>query len=104
MTDEEKRAKIVKHNAKRTGYFIKMLVALASIPVSFWRTINTDGLVSILFFVMVLISVMVVLCFKMLHMGMLYCPLCGVSFNNYGSWFTQTMPYTCPHCDEKLYY
>ena len=103
MNDEEKRLKVIKHNAKRPGYFIKMIISLVAVPGFFSLSINTDGIISVLSMVMRFVSVMVATCFKALHMGMLYCPLCGASFG-YGSWFTRTMPYTCPHCNERLNY
>ena len=101
--EEEKRIKVIKHNAQRTGYFIKMIISLVCVPVVFNFAINTDGLVSILLIVILFICVFTAFIFKTLHRGMLYCPLCGTAFG-YGSWMTGTMPHTCPHCNENLYY
>ncbi len=104
MTEEEKRVKVIQHKRKMTGYFIKMLLSLIAVPVTFRLALDAEGIFFVLSFVMMFVGIIVALCFKMLHFGMLYCPLCGASFNNYSSWFTRTMPYTCPHCGEKLYY
>ena len=102
MTEKEKRAKVVKHNAKRMGYFYKMLISIglmfASIKLS-----DLDGLGFIFAFVLMLVCGMAAMCFKALHQGMLYCPLCGKTFG-YVAWYMQTMPYRCPHCGEKLSY
>ena len=103
MTDEEKRIKIIKHKAKQTGYFIKMIVSLICVIVCFNLSVNTDGVISVLFIALVFICIFMAFIFKMLHQGMLYCPLCGASFG-YGSWMSGSMPLTCPHCKENLYY
>lgn len=104
MTEQEKREKVVKHIAKRNGYIIKLLIAIVVCMVFFKLALDADNsLVSILCFTGFLVSGMAVMCFKVLHQGMLYCPLCGTSFG-YGSWMTGTMPYRCPHCGEKLSY
>lgn len=102
MTEQEKRAKIEKHIAKRNGYFIKMLISIVMLPVSF-KVAELDGLGIVFGFVIMFLSMIVAMCFKALHQGMLYCPLCGTSFG-YGSWMTGSMPYRCPHCGEKLSY
>jgi DNA-directed RNA polymerase subunit RPC12/RpoP len=102
MNEEEKRMKVIKHNAKRQGYFIKMIISLIMIFVFIYLEPKSD-LMFVLCFVMMLICGMAAMCFKALHQGMLYCPLCGTSFG-YGSWLSGTMPTRCPHCGENLYY
>ena len=97
-----KRMKVIKHNAKRQGYFIKMIISLIMIFVFIYLEPKSD-LMFVLCFVMMLICGMAAMCFKALHQGMLYCPLCGTSFG-YGSWMSGTMPTRCPHCGENLYY
>ena len=101
MTEQEKRTKVKNHNAKRRGYLIKMLLSLGMIMVFFKLAIETDEIVSVLCFVMMLVSGMVVLCFKMLHQSTLFCPLCGKRFG-YINWMTRSMPYRCPRCGEKM--
>ena len=103
MSNEENRKKVIKHNAKRNGYFIKMLLCLAMIMIFFKLSIETEGIIMILCFVMVIVSSISALCFRMLHLGMLYCPICNTTFG-YSSWFTRTMPYSCPQCGERLNY
>ena len=103
MTEQEKREKVKKHNAKRAGHIVKMLIAIAAAMMFFKLTHETDDIVSIMCFVMMLVSCMAALCFKMLHLGMTHCPLCGKTFG-YAAWYTRSMPYRCPHCGEKLSY
>ncbi len=102
MTEQEKRAKVIKHNAKRMGYFIKILISIGLMFASV-KLIDLDGLGFVFAFVLMLVCGMVAMCFKALHQGMLYCPLCGTSFG-YGRWMTGSMLYRCPHCGEKLSY
>ena len=103
MTEQEKREKAKKHSAKRTGYIIKMLIAIVVAGLFFKLSLETDDIVMILCFVCFLVSGIVALCFKMLHLGTIFCPLCGKTFG-YSSWYTRTMPYRCPYCGERLTY
>ena len=103
MTEQEKREKVKKHNAKRAGHIVKMLIAIAAAMMFFKLALETDDIVSIMCFVMMLVSVMAALCFKMLYTSTVYCPLCGKRFG-YSNQLMATMPYRCPHCGEKLSY
>ena len=103
MADEEKIARVIKHKARRMGYFVKMTGSLLCILPLFRLRTTTEGVLSVLCIVAAFICMMVAFIFKTLHQGMLYCPLCGAAFG-YGSWMTGSMPYVCPHCGEKLNY
>ena len=102
MTEQEKRQKVIKHKAKMNSYFLCMILSIIVTVLIVYST-PSDGIFFIFQFVMVMICPMVALCFKILHQGMLYCPFRGSTFG-YGSWMTATMPYTCPHCGERLNY
>ena len=62
MNEEEKRMKVIKHNAKRQGYFIKMIISLIMIFVFIYLEPKSD-LMFVLCFVMMLICGMAAMCY-----------------------------------------